>query len=56
MRASVFQARVASLKHVSLLATVRLLGPFITIGEGRISQMAEVECLDLYTRRRRQRL
>jgi len=43
VRATVFRARVASSKHVSQLATVRLLRPFPTIGEGRISLMAEVE-------------
>jgi len=36
VRATVFQARAASSKHVSQLATVRLLTPFPTIGEGRI--------------------
>ena len=50
------QARVALSKHVSQLATVRSLGPFSTIGEGRISLMSEVECFDLYTLRRLQRL
>jgi len=35
VRATVFQARVASSKHVSQLATVCLLMPFPTIGEGR---------------------
>ena len=54
VRSTVFQGRVTSSKHVSPLATVRLLEPFSTIGEGRISLMAEVECLDLYTWRRRQ--
>jgi len=53
VHATVFQARVA---YVSQLATVCSLGLFSTIGEGRISLMAEVECLDLYTRRRLQRL
>jgi len=38
------------------LATVRSLGPFSTIEEGRFSLVAEVQCLDLCTRRRRQRL
>ena len=38
------------------IATVRSLGLFSTIDEGRISQMAEVECLDLSTRWRRRRL
>ena len=55
VRTTVFQARIAK-RRLSPLATVRSLGLFSTIGEGRISQMAEVECLDLYTRWRRQRL
>jgi len=36
VRTTIFQARVASSKHVSQLATVRFLMPFPTIGEGRI--------------------
>jgi len=40
VRATVFRARVTSSKQ---LATVRLLRLFPTIGEGRISLMAEVE-------------
>jgi len=43
VRATVFRARVASSKHVSQLATVRSLRLFPTIGEGRLSLMAEVE-------------
>jgi len=40
VHATVFPTRVASLKHVSPLATVRSLGPFSTILEGRISLVA----------------
>jgi len=47
VRATVFQARVASSNHFSPLATVHSFGLFSTIGEGRISLMAEVKCLDL---------
>jgi len=43
VHATVFHARVASSKHVSQLATVYMLGPFPTIGESRISLMAELE-------------
>jgi len=56
VRATVLPARVASSKHFSPLATVRSLGPFSTIGEDRISLMAEVQYLDLCTRRRRKAL
>ena len=38
VRATVFLTWVASLKHVSPRATVRWLGLFFTIVEGRISQ------------------
>jgi len=49
VRATVFPARVASSKHVSPLATVRSLGLFSTIAKGRISLVADVECLSLCT-------
>ena len=47
VRATVFPARIASSKHISPLASVRSFGLFSTLGEGRISLVAEVECLDL---------
>ena len=40
VRTNVFPARVNSPKHVLLLTTVRSLGPFSTIFEGRISLVA----------------
>ena len=43
VRATVFPARVASSKNISPLATVRSLGSFSTIGEGRISLLAAVQ-------------